>query len=226
MGIYLPEVNAFTIDEIADRWNCDRTKVISYFGLGMLRIQYQFNGQAASHNMSEKMNDEPHFCLRLTGFFSIDNHVVNFVLAGGRNAFVCVAIDGKGSRYLLESSFYLDSCDLKITKEERDKFEMIYKDIKNAGLNVSKGKYEFTNRNRSKGGLIRHAESNTYKELCRECFNEEGHMFTVDKMATKFVSDGDGIVVFRTAQKWIQGWKKEAKEKRAEESQKLFKSLK
>jgi hypothetical protein len=79
----------------------------------------------------------------------------------------------------------------------------------------STGKYEFTTRNQSKGGYARHAESNYYKELCREWFNEGGHMFTVDKMAMKFVSDGDGIVAFRTAQKWIQGWRKEAKEKRA-----------
>ncbi|MEH6504156.1 MAG: hypothetical protein V7682_09680 [Cycloclasticus sp.] len=124
--INLPEPNAFTIPEIAERWKCDEERIISYLESDMLTMQVDLTGVTASREIETAYVDVFDIeDLSLNGFYSIPKEAViaawRLGEGGECSPVFRLVIDEDGNEYKLRNS--IDSSSLRITKVERKRFE-------------------------------------------------------------------------------------------------------
>ena len=141
----LPEPNSFTLDEISDRWNCDLDKLIRLCESDMLNIGIVLTGSSAKHTGDDF---KPHE-VSLDGFFNLSKkdaigsyysgsspayeyaYHVNTVYSPTYSTEEHVDMNFNkyipiGNSYILHNKHIFSYNDLRISKEERGRFEKKY----------------------------------------------------------------------------------------------------
>jgi len=131
----LPEPNAFTLPEIAERWECTEEMLISYCESDMLNIQVGFNEAVAIRESKDPFTDELYPGefeeFLLSGFYTVPKDVAIGSWRLGEGGWseeyspsFKLVFDDEGETQKLKQRHTIDSSNLRITKFERNRFEV------------------------------------------------------------------------------------------------------
>jgi hypothetical protein len=136
----LPEPNAFTLDDIAEKWGCNTEKLIGYFESEMLKIQVYMSGSTATLiDLSFENDGDTRIKTVLDGLYSVNKDVIIGTWRLGENAceeyspMFTHVFDGLNTMIELEHRTIIGAGSLRISKKERDRFEAEHNVFKASG---------------------------------------------------------------------------------------------
>lgn len=124
----LPEQSTYTLEEITARWACDIATLLRYYENNMLDIKVMLSGSVASRlNKETGMNEK----IKLEGLYSLYKSAVKGIayteipdLDSETVTTFTEVFDDNGNEIKLKLGHIYGKSTLRITREERDRFEI------------------------------------------------------------------------------------------------------